>query len=297
MVAGTHDGTFRMTRAGRRGRLGQRSVRRDHHDRRDDTPRRHHHLRPPGPQPDEGLRGRTRWGPGALRGGFALRLADPGRCRPQRAGPPLRHVGARIGPDRRPATAAAAVGHRPGRRRRVRGPTGQPTGRRSGRGAPRRATDAPTAFPTDGRRPLRCHRDPGDPAALRPPGEVTPEMQFVATREGVPAELVRDEIAAGPGHPPLQRQPPRVRADDHRLEVPGEGQRQHRQLGRDLVDRGGGPEADLGHPLGRRHGHGPVDRDRTSTRPASGSCATRRCPSAPCRSTRPWRRSTAPPRN
>ena len=28
-------------------------------------------------------------------------------------------------------------------------------------------------------------------------GEITPEMAFVATREGVPAELVRDEIAAG----------------------------------------------------------------------------------------------------
>jgi len=28
-------------------------------------------------------------------------------------------------------------------------------------------------------------------------GEITPEMQFVATREGVPAEMVRDEIAAG----------------------------------------------------------------------------------------------------
>ncbi len=28
-------------------------------------------------------------------------------------------------------------------------------------------------------------------------GEITPEMQFVAMREGVPAEMVRDEIAAG----------------------------------------------------------------------------------------------------
>jgi phosphomethylpyrimidine synthase len=28
----------------------------------------------------------------------------------------------------------------------------------------------------------------------------------------------------------------------------------------DLVDRGGGREDDLGDPLGRRHGHGPLDR-------------------------------------
>lgn len=31
----------------------------------------------------------------------------------------------------------------------------------------------------------------------------------------------------------------------------------------------------------------------TFTKPASGSCGTARCPSAPCPSTRRWRRSTA----
>ena len=57
-----------------------------------------------------------------------------------------------------------------------------------------------------------------------------------------------------------QHQPPRNRADDHRPQLPGEDQRQHRQLRRLLVDRGGSRENDLGDPLGRRHGDGPVDR-------------------------------------
>ena len=38
------------------------------------------------------------------------------------------------------------------------------------------------------------------------------------------------EVAAGPRDHPGQRQPPRVRADDHRPALPGEDQRQHRQL-------------------------------------------------------------------
>ena len=45
----------------------------------------------------------------------------------------------------------------------------------------------------------------------------------------------------------------------------------------------------------RRHGDGPAPPAATSTTPANGSCAIRRCRSAPCRSTRRWRRSTAIP--
>ena len=55
-------------------------------------------------------------------------------------------------------------------------------------------------------------------------------------------------------------------------------------------------QAHVGDPVGRRHGHGPVDRAATSTPPGSGSSATARCPSAPSRSTRRSRRSTACPR-
>ena len=124
-------------------------------------------------------------------------------------------------------------------------------------------------------------------------GEITPEMEFVALREGMPAEFVRDEVAAGRAIIPPTSTTPRREPMIIGKALPGEDQRQHRQLGGDLVDRGGGGEDDLGHPLGRRHGHGPVHRARHPRPPASGSCATARCRSAPCPSTRPWRRSAA----
>ena len=113
-------------------------------------------------------------------------------------------------------------------------------------------------------------------------GDVTPEMEFIALREGLPAEFVRCRSRARPRHHPGQHQSSRTRADDHRPELPGEDQRQHRQLGRRVVDRRGSRQAALGDALGRRHGHGSVDRQATSTRPASGFCATPPCRSARC---------------
>ena len=75
---------------------------------------------------------------------------------------------------------------------------GRPVNRRDdGRAAVRRDGGAPIAFPTDGRRPLRATGAPVTQLHYARRGEITPEMQFVATREGVPAERVRDEIAAG----------------------------------------------------------------------------------------------------
>ena len=75
---------------------------------------------------------------------------------------------------------------------------GRPVNRRDdGRAAVRRDGPAPEAFPVDGRRPLRAVGAPVTQLHYARAGEITPEMQFVATREGVPAELVRDEIAAG----------------------------------------------------------------------------------------------------
>ena len=65
---------------------------------------------------------------------------------------------------------------------------------------------------------------------------------------------------ARPRDHPGQHQSSRARADDHRPQLPGEDQRQHRQLGRELVDRGRGREAALGDPLGRGHGDGPLHR-------------------------------------
>ena len=100
---------------------------------------------------------------------------------------------------------------------------------------------------------------------------------------------------ARPRHHPVQHQPRRTRADDHRPQLPGEDQRQHRQLGRHLLGRGGSREDGVGDPLGRRHRDGPLHRAATSTTRANGSCAIRRCRSAPCRSIRRWRRWTAIP--
>ena len=75
---------------------------------------------------------------------------------------------------------------------------GRPVNRRDdGRAAMRRDGDGPAAFPLDGRRPLRSTGTPVTQLHYARRGEITPEMAFVATREGVPAELVRDEIAAG----------------------------------------------------------------------------------------------------
>ena len=65
---------------------------------------------------------------------------------------------------------------------------------------------------------------------------------------------------ARPRDHPGQHQPPRARADDHRPQLPGEDQREHRQLGGQLVDRGGSREAALGDAVGRRHGDGSLDR-------------------------------------
>src|SRR3989344_1412176 len=61
-------------------------------------------------------------------------------------------------------------------------------------------------------------------------------------------------------HHPEQHQPPGIRADDHRPQLPGEDQHQYRQLGRVLEHRGGSRENGVVGALGRRHAHGPVHR-------------------------------------
>ena len=109
------------------------------------------------------------------------------------------------------------------------------------------------------------------------------------------ARARRDRRRAG--HPAGQREPPRVRADGDRPPIPREGQRQHRQLGGDLLDRRGGREADLGHPLGGGHGHGPLDRAGHPHHPRVDRAQLARPDRHGARSTRPSRRSTAPPRS
>ncbi len=73
------------------------------------------------------------------------------------------------------------------------------TGRDDGRAAARRGRPATGAAPTAQHPPLRA-RDAARPVtqmAYARRGEVTPEMAFVATREQVPAETVRDAVARG----------------------------------------------------------------------------------------------------
>jgi phosphomethylpyrimidine synthase len=75
---------------------------------------------------------------------------------------------------------------------------GRPVNRRDdGRGAVRRGDQRPAFFPSTGPGPLRSSGRPVTQLRYARRGEVTAEMSFVAAREGVPAELVRDEIAAG----------------------------------------------------------------------------------------------------
>ena len=157
----------------------------------------------------------------------------------------------------------------------------------AGGGSARRAAQAAAAMDRPARRARRRQLQPD---ALRPArrdhrGDA---VLRAARRRGARVRARRG--GARSRHHPRQPQPPRVGADDHRPQLPGEDQREHRQLRGVVVDRRRGREAALVDALGRRHGDGSVDRATTSTRRASGSSATRRCRSAPCRSTRRWRR-------
>ena len=100
----------------------------------------------------------------------------------------------------------------------------------------------------------------GDPAALRAEGRDHPRDGVRRAARGTAGGVRAQRGGARPRHHPGQHQSPRSRADDHRPRLPREDQRQHRQLGRRLVDRGGSREAALGDALGRRHGDGPLDR-------------------------------------
>ena len=79
------------------------------------------------------------------------------------------------------------------------------TARDDGRAAVRRGPlgrPGPARVPGAGRQPLRATRSGGRGGTVTQlhyarRGEITPEMEFVAVREGVEAEVVRDEIAAG----------------------------------------------------------------------------------------------------
>ena len=102
---------------------------------------------------------------------------------------------------------------------------------------------------------------------------------------------------AGPRDHPRQHQSPRNRADGDRPQLPGQDQRQYRQLGGRQRRRRGSRQDGVVDPLGRGHGDGPVDRPQHPRHARMDHPQHRPCRSAPCRSTRRWRRSAALPRS
>ena len=77
--------------------------------------------------------------------------------------------------------------------------------------------------------------------------------------KGSTAEFVRSEVARGRAIIPANINHPELEPMIIGRQLPREDQREHRQLGRHLVDRGGGREAAVGDALGRRYRDGPLD--------------------------------------
>ena len=126
-------------------------------------------------------------------------------------------------------------------------------------------------------------------------GVVTPEMEFVALREGLDPEFVRDEVARGRAIIPSNINHPEAEP----MAI-GRGflVKINANIGNSSVTSSIAEEVEKmswSVQVGRRHGHGPVDRVATSTRLASGSCATPPSRSGLCRSTKRSRRLTATP--
>ncbi|EWS55958.1 hypothetical protein X551_01196 [Methylibium sp. T29] len=167
-----------------------------------------------------------------------------------------------------------------GRRREARGPRG-PAHRTV---APRRRSAAAASAPCQGRRqrhadalcaPRHRHARDGVRGAARErqarvdagvprrrPARTAPARQpdGCADPGHRDARVRARRGGARPRHHPGQHQPPRSGADGDRPQLPGEDQRQHRQLGRHVEHRGRGGEAGVGDPLGRRQRDGPLHR-------------------------------------
>ena len=126
-------------------------------------------------------------------------------------------------------------------------------------------------------------------------GIITQEMRFVAIREQRHARVRARRARARPRDPPREHQPPRDRADDHRPQLPREDQREHRQLAPCRRRSARRSTSCAGRSSGAPTRSWTCRPARTSTRRASGSSATRRCPSARCRSTSASRRSSGDP--
>jgi hypothetical protein len=88
-------------------------------------------------------------------------------------------------------------------------------------------------------------------------GRITPEMDFVATREKLEAETVRAEVALGRMVIPANREHLK-QGLEHQGHL--QDQREHRQLRRHFRYRQRAGQAPDGRRAGLGHGDGPFDR-------------------------------------
>ncbi len=139
------------------------------------------------------------------------------------------------------------------------------------------------------------HR-PGHAAALRAQGRDHAGDGVHRHPRRVRRRVRARRSRARPRDHPGQHQSPRARADDHRPALRGEDQRQHRQLGGELVDRGRSRQAALVDAVGRRHGDGPLDRARHPRDPRVDHPQLRGADRHGARSIRRSRRSAAGPK-
>ncbi|MGC4086051.1 MAG: phosphomethylpyrimidine synthase ThiC [Vicinamibacterales bacterium] len=143
--------------------------------------------------------------------------------------------------------------------------------------------------------PRRAARGPITQLEFARKGEITEEMEFIAVREGLPADFIRDEVARGRAIIP---------ANINHLEL------EPMIIGRNFLVK-------INANIGNSAVSSSIEEEvaklqwatlwgadtvmdsrpaRRSTRRASGSSATHRCRSAPCRSTRRSRKSGDGPR-
>ena len=88
---------------------------------------------------------------------------------------------------------------------------------------------------------------------------ITPEMEFIAAREGLDAEFVRSEVARGRAIIPANINHPELEPMIIGRNFLVEDQRQYRQFCRELLHRKGSREAAVVHSVGRGHRHGSFD--------------------------------------
>src|ERR1051325_11063511 len=93
---------------------------------------------------------------------------------------------------------------------------------------------------------LMAHRIFSTSSSIEEATAELPMLAFILTRKFRPIAIGSDSgwftfagMMARPRHHPGERKPPRVRADGNRPKLPRQDKRQHRQLGRRLLNRGG----------------------------------------------------------